>query len=690
MKQGKNLDTKYSNRENNEKANRQNNDSNDETNNSISGRLLRSIREALNLSEKEVCYGLCNERTYQRFENGEREPDRFMLEIFLERMGGSVQLYGTTYSLEEYVLFEQRNEILQMLWDKDWKRTEELLREHEKELADCRKGKPAEGNQKLHEQFIRYIRAAITLGCGFAKRQEKKPVDLEEELLEILRLTVPDFCQKRLLDYLYGEQEQAIIVLLAENVCCQGRLEEGCSLYQELLTYLEQRLLDKKRLNPLYPEVVLALARNLAENGQYQELEVCQKGIACLREQQQTAGLENLMKLSLLGFEHGVLLPQGESPELSRKLLWVFEEIRQEYEVWLWSQEQPYPLLRSFYRGQLIGERILRLRLSLGLSQEDLCIKEKEDERTIRRIEHGETKPNRKRFAQLMERLGADTCRFYPVIRADDYALYLAVIELERRMASFEYEAAERELVKLEESLDPRDRINLQFLKRERAVIDLEFGRITKEEEIRRLWEALHLTVPEGVDLSLWPLTKAEAEILNCISITLEEIGDRAGAIELLQKVKKRYEIKMEDLVHFRKEPTGRFARNIIRYRKEGMRLEYNADAYLLVIDNLASYIGNDKRYEEATEMKEKEMKMACNIGKATIISDFLYGIAWDKEQMLSRDGESMEKVKEVCLPLYLKSYLLDVMLKQKVRAEGTKKRCEEVYGQEWIQLIKL
>ncbi len=68
-------------------------------------------------------------------------------------------------------------------------------------------------------------------------------------------------------------------------------------------------------------------------------------------------------------------------------------------------------------------------------------------------------------------------------------------------------------------------------------MIDREFGRITKEEEIQRLWEALHLTVPEGVDLSLWPLTKAEVEVLNCISITLEELGDRDGAIKLLQAV---------------------------------------------------------------------------------------------------------------------------------------------------------
>lgn len=57
---------------------------------------------------------------------------------------------------------------------------------------------------------------------------------------------------------------------------------------------------------------------------------------------------------------------------------------------------------------------------------------------------------------------------------------------------------------------------------------------------------------------------------------------------------------------------------------------------------------------------------------------------------MLLRDGESMEKVKEICLPLYQRSYLLDVMLKQKVRADGTKNRCEKKYGQAWIQLINL
>ncbi len=654
----------------------------------FSGRLLKSIREALGLPAGAVCYGLCSERTYQRIENGEREPDKFMLEIFFERMGGSVLLYGTEYSLTEYLLLEQKNEILRILREDDWKETKRLLREHETEVADCGEMKREGGKKELHEQFIRYIRVAITLGQGIESSQREALIDLEEELLEILWLTVPGFETGKLQEYLYGEQEQAILVLLAENACRQGRIEEGCFLYQELLGYLEQHLLDKKRLNPLYPEIILALARNLAENGQYKQLTVCQKGIACLREQQQTSGLENLIRLSLLGWEHGVLLPAGESPELYRKMLLVFEQMRQEYGVWIWSQEHPYPLRHSYQRGQLIGERILRLRLSLGLSQSDLCIEEKDSERTIGRIERGEEKPSRAKFVRLMEQLGADVYRFYPVIRADEYALYLSVMELEKRMASFEYEAAERELVRLENELDLTDRFNQQFLKRERAVIDQEFGRITKEEEVQRLWEALHLTVPEGVDLSLWPLTKAEVEVLNCISITLEELGDRDGAIKLLQAVKRRYEITMEQLVHFRKEPTGKFAKEIIRYRKEGMKLEYNADAYLLVIDNLGSYIGNDGRYEEAEEMVEKEMKLACKMGKATMISDFLYEIAWDKEQMLLRDGESMEKVKEICLPLYQRSYLLDLMLKQKVRADGTKNRCEKKYGQAWTQLI--
>lgn len=58
-----------------------------ERNDGLSGRLLKSIRETIGLSERAVCYGLCGERTYQRIESGEREPDRFMLEIFLERMG---------------------------------------------------------------------------------------------------------------------------------------------------------------------------------------------------------------------------------------------------------------------------------------------------------------------------------------------------------------------------------------------------------------------------------------------------------------------------------------------------------------------------------------------------------------------------------------------------------------------------
>ncbi len=661
------------------------------------GALFSWIRKLQGLERKQVCYGLYDSATCARFEEGSLEPDSFVLEVLFERIGASLGEYGTLYSLPEYLFLERRNEIVYALRKGFWGAVKQLLQEYEREIEEAlgehtRRNTQGIGKEELHRQFIGYIWNALWMEQGDRS-------DRREELLTLLRLTVPGFSFEQIQSFLYGKQEQAILILLAEQECRQGkygkcyperqsRLQTGIWLYQEILTYIETHCLDKKRLNYLYPETVLSLAEKLAEEKRYSELSVCEKGLVCLWEQHRMYGLKGLLRLSLLGWEKGgVPVLEGEDPELYQKAILILDILQKNLEAIWRIRRCHYPLLNTVYRGQVLGERLLRLRLSKKRPLDEVCQDICEPER-LSAIERGESKPTMKRFIRLMERLEADTCRFYPKIRTKRYDLILLATEIDMLISSRRYQEAEEELQKLKKGLEEengqKNVFNKQYLDSSYAIIEGELGKISREQELEMLLKAFHLTVNEGCDLRLWPLTKIEVEILNSISIALENLGDRKEAIRLLQEAKKRYHVTMSQLVKFREKSRMKEKKGVVQYREEGMKLEYNATAYLLVVENLVNSLGSDGDYDEALKLAEEAFPLAYQMQKSYVVSNLLYEIAWNTEQKMEQEKQDMAAIRKVCIPLFYQSYVIAAIAKQSADAKFIKKRCEKKYGVKW------
>ncbi len=662
------------------------------------GAIFKWIRELQNLKRTLVCYGLYDTAACCHFEQGDLEPDSFTLEVLFERIGVSLGAYGISYFLPEYLFLQRRNEIVYTLREGAFCSTEELLEEYKQEFEEAlgkkrRKNTQGIGKEELHRQFIGYIQNALRMEQGDQQ-------DRREELVALLRLTVPGFSLEKIQSFLYGEQEQALLILLAEGECRQGRsgrrypdrqdrLQTGIWLYQEILAYIERRSLDKKRLNYLYPETVLSLAEELRKEKRYAELSVCEKGLACLWEQHRMYGLKDLVRLSLAGWEKGgVPVPEGENPELYREAIPILEAFLKRPTIPWDSRRYFYPLLNMIYRGQVLGERLLRLRLSKGLSEEKVCPGICEPER-LGAIERGESKPSLKHFTELMERLGADTCRFYPKIRTKRYDLFLLVTEIDMLISSQRYQEAGEVLKELRRELElengQENPFNQQYLISTYAIIEGELGRISRKQELELLQKAFYLTVDEECELWLWPLTEIEAEILNNISIAFEKLGDRKEAIRLLREAKKRYHVTMNQLVKFRKSSREKVKKGVLKYQEEGMKLEYNATAYLLIVENLVNSLGSDGEYEEALKLAEEAPPLAYRMQRPYTVSSLLYEIAWNTEQKMEQEKQDMAAIQKTCVPLFYESYVIAAIAKQSADARFIKERCEKKYGVKWV-----
>ena len=119
-----------------------------------------------------------------------------------------------------------------------------------------------------------------------------------------------------------------------------------------------------------------------------------------------------------------------------------------------------------------------------------------------------------------------------------------------------------------------------------------------------------------------------------------ENLGDRKEAIRLLQEANKRYHVTMSQLVKFREKSRMKEKKGVVQYREEGMKLEYNATAYLLVVENLVNSLGSDGEYDEALKLAEEAFPLAYQMQKSYVVSNLLYEIAWNTEQKMEQEKQ--------------------------------------------------
>lgn len=177
------------------------------------------------------------------------------------------------------------------------------------------------------------------------------------------------------------------------------------------------------------------------------------------------------------------------------------------------------------------ANRVIKLtRKALGITQEKLSEGICEVE-TYSRIENGHRTIRRSTYRKLMEKMDRNTDRRYAVCVSKDGMLLDEKIELERAFKRYDYEAAEKYLNILKEKVDD-NLLTQQYMARVEALVEYYRGRISAEELIRKLDEALKITVPEyerylNEDI-VYPFTKMELLILLNIGNAYRRMGNNA------------------------------------------------------------------------------------------------------------------------------------------------------------------
>ncbi len=492
------------------------------------GNILSDLRRETGVAQKEISQGIMSISELCRVELGEQELDYILLESLFERLGKSLDKFELVISEEEFQALLLREKIEDMLRQKNWKEAAELLEQY-KRSVDLKR--------PLQKQYTAMIKATINYFIS------ENIVKYQIELEQAFELTFGKWDVTLSPQSVYlCVQEIRILLMYAYIFYRSSSNEQALELAEWIEKYIEMHFIDEEEKVKIFPHCEIVLARIYFRLGRIEDSYCsCVKGRECLVNN----GSLTFM-LDFLQIQEKCLNIMGDREkqlEYKRSM----ESLEFLYKISGFEREEDFflKLLRESKQRECMisNEMIKEMRAAKGYTLEELseniCAYE-----TLLRIEKGQRTPNRKKFYQMMERLGIERKKYYGFIVADDFKLYENVRFYNRMVSQKQREEAAQLLEEIAEKLDTDIPLNKQFVEGERIRQKTWKHEITNEQAIQELTELLQLTMPplEKESLVYRVPFREEFNLLNQIALLRKNNGEKLVALTIYREIKERYD----------------------------------------------------------------------------------------------------------------------------------------------------
>ena len=230
------------------------------------GEMVRRKREELNISQEDLCRGICDRISLSRFETGRQSLSRKRVVALFQRLGLPDDRFYALLSEDELALEGAEREVrciavrLERAAEAERPALWALFRE---KLAALEALGP-------DDPFIRQCSLSVRAMQG----TENGPYGFEERLgmlLEAIRLTVPRFDLDCVGMGPYSTEELRIIMQIAVTHSAAGRYEEAVGIYRMALEYLEANGQRLPQYSMLYSYFTYNYSAALCRMGCFQE-----------------------------------------------------------------------------------------------------------------------------------------------------------------------------------------------------------------------------------------------------------------------------------------------------------------------------------------------------------------------------------------------------------------------------------
>lgn len=549
------------------------------------GQMLNEAIVTGNVSQTDLCRGLCSTSALSRYLNGERRIDRLLLTALMQRLGLSPDKFATVLTEEEYHYFDWKQRLASAQIEQDWEKVSLLLEENEAKDRSC--------NQVLQEQFYLLMQGVV---------QERLFADREKSLALIkqaVQQTVPEFPDKLDSKLLLSVQEiSAMLIWQGE----QADEEMSVRVLQFLEGYILTHYCEEQEVVKLYPKVAARYLPILLNQEKYYEcLTIGKKALDMMISTGYASSMEIVLENYVKAAEASGL---AESVHKKRVQLEAWKELMRELGHTEKGLDDELYMMDVWQEVELLDERLSRARQQQGYSQEalseDICTPE-----TLSRIETGKRAPNQRTYKALAKKLSLQEEYYYSMIETDNLAVLDRKFQVDKLIVNREWEKAEKAVAELEQVLSLSCGCNQQYVEEIRCIIGLELGRISTKEMFSRLRDVLAMTIaiiPEGDDVQKWPetfwnrsFTAGEMSVMLQMAIALADEGLFERAIFMLEKM-------ME------------------YYRKSRVKVEFHFRTVILIAGRLSGYYGVMKNHEKAAQYTEEGIRLLLVSGTRNLL----------------------------------------------------------------------
>ena len=221
------------------------------------GDYIRQRRQELNLTQEQVCAGICEPVTLSRFENGRQTPSRTRINAILQRLGLPDDRYYALVTPEELEIEALKKEIVACNALKHVNEGFDKISQLEKIV------KP---DDQITQQFI--LRSKVLLG-GLDKRYSND--ERIQMLVQAIRMTIPDFQLDKIEDFLFTLDEMKLVNQIGNAYSLSGDNEKAADIFYRLLQYIRRHLPETVTSNRMLPLVLYNFARSLDLSQKYEE-----------------------------------------------------------------------------------------------------------------------------------------------------------------------------------------------------------------------------------------------------------------------------------------------------------------------------------------------------------------------------------------------------------------------------------
>lgn len=218
------------------------------------GEVIKRTREALGLTQEELCDGICSVDALSKIENGKRSPNRGNFEALMERMGKDGKKYFPYIRSGDMEVHRMRKEIEVLLSNNQYEKAEELL-----EVMESR----IDTEDMVNKQVVLRLRAILEYWFKRIGEKEKR-----EMLVEAFLCTVPKYEEGILPKGMFNRMEIVIFCNIATSYAQEGELDKAINMLRQVDEYLDSISLDTKEKSLIKEFVYANLSKVIGLKGE--------------------------------------------------------------------------------------------------------------------------------------------------------------------------------------------------------------------------------------------------------------------------------------------------------------------------------------------------------------------------------------------------------------------------------------